>query len=335
MSFTVSSTSEERATPVVGISVGDPAGIGPELVAHALANAPSRVRLRVFGDRALLERAASVLGIALPWDSFTLDEVTHDVLPPSGVATSEGGRAQLAYLEAAIAAAKSGAVAALCTAPIHKAACKAAGLDFPGHTELLAARLAPDAASPLPVTMMLAGPRLRVALVTTHVALAAVPTLLASDNGDGIVRAIVQTVEGLERSFGVPRPRIAVAGLNPHAGEAGHFGDEEARFVSPAIERARVLVADRAVITGPAVPDVVFRNAVDGAYDAVVALYHDQGLIPAKLLDFDQTVNVTLGLPLLRTSPDHGVAYDIAGTGKARTESFMTALRLAAAAVRA
>jgi 4-hydroxythreonine-4-phosphate dehydrogenase len=334
MSFTISSIRQERVTPVVGVSVGDPAGIGPELVAHALASAPAGVRLRVFGDRALLERAASIVGVALPWDAFTLDEVTREVTPPFGATSPEGGRAQLAYLEAAIAAAKSGALSALCTAPINKAACKAAGLSFPGHTELLAARLAPDERSPLPVTMMLAGPRLRVALVTTHVPLARVPELLAADGGEGIVRAIVQTTDALVQSFRVGQPRIAVAGLNPHAGEGGHFGDEEARLIEPALARARALVGDRAVLSGPAVPDVVFRDAVEGKYDAVVALYHDQGLIPVKLLDFDHTVNVTLGLPLLRTSPDHGVAYDIAGTGRARTASFMTALRLAADAAR-
>jgi 4-hydroxythreonine-4-phosphate dehydrogenase len=144
-----------------------------------------------------------------------------------------------------------------------------------------------------------------------------------------VERAIAHAADGLSAIFGVAHPRIAVAGLNPHAGEAGHFGDEEARLIAPAIERARQRLGERASVSGPGVPDAIFREAVDGRHDAVVALYHDQGLIPVKLVDFDEAVNVTLGLPLVRTSPDHGVAYDLAGTGRARATSFEAALRLA------
>jgi 4-hydroxythreonine-4-phosphate dehydrogenase len=316
-------------TRPVGITIGDPAGIGPELVARALADAwPAP--LRVYGDRGVLARAARVTGASPHWDEVELVEVSTlgDLTP--GRPSPAGGQAQVAYLEAALADARSGALAALCTAPIHKAAARAAGLVFPGHTELLAARLSdrPDGA-PLPVTMMLAGPRLRVALVTTHLPLREVPAVLARDDGAEVVRAIEHAAEGLSSIFGVPHPRVGVAGLIPHAGESGLFGDEEGRLILPAIERARQRLGERATVSGPGVPDAIFREAVDGQYDAVVALYHDQGLIPVKLVDFDEAVNLTLGLPLVRTSPDHGVAYDLAGTGRARGTSFEAALRLA------
>ena len=309
----------------VGITLGDPAGIGPELVARALAR-PWSARLRVFGDRRVLERAAATCGVVLP--AFDMVEVTAlEAVAPDSVET---GAAQVAYLEAALREAKAGELSALCTAPIHKAACKRAGFAFPGHTELLAARLAPST-TPLPVTMMLAGPRLRVSLATVHMALADVPRALTVD---AIFRAISQTVEALRSAFDIAEPRVAVCGLNPHAGEQGHFGDEEMRLVVPAIERARAALP-WARLVGPSVPDAIFRDAVDGKHDAVVAMYHDQGLIPVKLIDFEEAVNVTLGLPLLRTSPDHGVAYDIAGQGVARPTSFFAALEMACEASRA
>jgi 4-hydroxythreonine-4-phosphate dehydrogenase len=242
-----------------------------------------------------------------------------------GQPNDEAGRAQLAYLAAATTAALAGDVAALVTAPISKQWIARAGFAFPGHTEYLASR-----AAAREFAMMLAGPKLRVTVATTHVALRDVAGLLTAD---GIASTIWLTVDALARRFGIPTPRVAVAGLNPHAGEAGRFGDEEARLVRPAIEAARARVAAAglaAEISGPHVPDVVFRDAADGRFDAVVALYHDQGLIPLKLLHFDEGVNVTLGLPFVRTSPDHGTAYDIAGSGRARATSFLAALDLAA-----
>jgi 4-hydroxythreonine-4-phosphate dehydrogenase len=241
-----------------------------------------------------------------------------------GVSTDATGRAQVAYLEAAVADALAGRLDALVTAPIHKASCLAAGFGFPGHTEFLQARFGADA-----VTMMFAGPRLRVSLATIHHALADVPRVLSAE---AIAVAIVHTAEALARDFGVDRPRIAVAGLNPHAGEAGHFGDDETRVIAPAIEvaRARLAAAGLAAeLFGPRVPDAVFRDHLEGRFDAVVAMYHDQGLIPVKVVDFEEAVNVTLGLPIVRTSPDHGVAYDIAGKKRARPTSFAAALRLA------
>ena len=301
----------------LGLTLGDPAGIGPELCAAALARGGAS-EFVVYGDRQILEEAAARMRVALPRD-LSLEAVTELAYTP-GAPSVETGRAQVAYLEAAVTDAKLGKLSGMVTAPIHKASCLAAGFAFPGHTEFLAARLSAER-----VTMMFAGPRMRVSLATIHCALAAVPTTLTID---GLRATIVQTGQALIRSFGIPKPHLAVAGLNPHAGEGGHFGDEEARLVAPAIAAARAELPS-VTLTGPHVPDVVFREHSTGRYDAVVALYHDQGLIPVKVVDFDAAVNVTLGLPIVRTSPDHGVAHDIAGKGIARTLSFLAAVDLA------
>jgi len=312
----------------LAITLGDPSGIGAEIIARALADAPDlAARAHVFGDAGVLERGARAAGVALP--AAALTEVTALDLgrdAPPGRSTPAGGAAQVAYLEAAVAALAAGQADALVTAPISKAAAQAAGFGFPGHTEFLAAR-----AGDVPFAMMLAGPRLRVVLATIHVPLAALARRLTSA---AITQAATLAAAALARDFGIARPRLAVAGLNPHAGEGGAFGDEEARIIAPAIAAARAAVP-QAEITGPHVPDAVFRDAVQGRFDAVVCMYHDQGLIPVKLVDFEQAVNVTLGLPYPRTSPDHGVAYDIAGTGRARATSFGCALELAERMARA
>lgn len=294
----------------IGVTLGDPAGIGPELVRAVCDGGDDLV---VYGDAIL---CAGVRAELVPVTSL------DGVVP--GAPTEATGRAQVAYLENAVADAAAGKLDALVTAPIHKASCRAAGFAFPGHTEFLQARLGAAA-----VTMMFAGPRMRVSLATIHHALAEVPRLLSAE---AIAVAIVQTAEALVRDFGVEAPRVAIAGLNPHAGEEGHFGDDETRVIVPAIEVARGRLAAAglaAELWGPRVPDAVFREHLEARFDAVVAMYHDQGLIPVKLIDFEEAVNVTLGLPIVRTSPDHGVAYDIAGRGRARTTSFAAALRLA------
>ena len=294
----------------IGVTLGDPSGIGPELVRRVAGGADDVI---IYGDAGLCAGLRAEL--------VAVTEL-EELVP--GVATVASGRAQVAYLEAAVADARAGRIDALVTAPIHKASCLAAGFAFAGHTEFLAERL--DARA---VTMMFAGPRMRVALATIHHALSAVPRVLTAA---GLATTIVQTAEALARDFGVERPRLAVAGLNPHAGEAGHFGDEESRVITPAIAAARSQLEAlglAATLSGPHVPDVVFRDHSDGKSDAVVAMYHDQGLIPVKLIDFEEAVNVTLGLPIVRTSPDHGVAHDIAGRGLARTTSFAAALALA------
>ncbi len=309
----------------IAISLGDPAGIGPEVVARALVARPD-LDIIVYGDRGALARAAEVAGVATP-AAERVRAITNlaagDVLP--GQPNEAAGRAQLAYLVAATDAALAGEMGAIVTAPISKQWIATAGFELPGHTEYLAAR-----AGVREFAMMLAGPTLRVTVATTHVPLRDVPRLLTVE---GIASAIWLTAEAVERRFGIRAPRVAVAGLNPHAGEAGRFGDEEPRLVVPAIEKARIRLREAglaAEVSGPHVPDSVFRQAAKGEFDAVVALYHDQGLIPLKLLDFDEGVNVTLGLPFVRTSPDHGTAYDIAGTGRARPDSFLAALDLAA-----
>ena len=309
----------------IAISLGDPAGIGPEVVVRALAVRPER-RVLVFGDPLVLVAAAERARVPrLAPESLRVVTTMgpNDVVP--GRPNDASARAQLAYLEAATEAVLSGAASALVTAPISKEWIARAGFTFPGHTEYLAAR-----AGVTEFAMMLAGPKLRVVLATTHIALRDVPTALTSA---GIASIITLTAEALARRFRIAKPRVAVAGLNPHAGEAGRFGDEEKRLVEPALALARSRLAAAGVdaaVTGPHVPDVVFRQAAGGAFDAVVALYHDQGLIPVKLLHFDEAVNVTLGLPFPRTSPDHGTAFDIAGTGVARPDSFLAALDLAA-----
>lgn len=312
----------------LGITMGDPAGVGPELIVRALA-AEGEDEVVVFGDQGVLERAARFCRLAPPLSLRAVTRLSSAEIAP---ASRRGGEAQLAYLEAGVEAARRGEIAGLVTAPIHKASCHAAGLAFPGHTEFLGDRLGGEQ----PV-MMLAGPHLRVALLTTHLALADVPRALSIE---GIARIAAITLRALVRDFGLARPRLALAALNPHAGENGHFGDEEERLLIPAMRLVENRLGGRLSfeLSGPHVPDVVYRQAVaaplgEGLFDAVLSPYHDQGLIPLKLLDFDEAVNVTLGLPIVRTSPDHGVAYDLAGTGRARDGSFRAALRLARALV--
>jgi len=315
--------SRARDARPIGISLGDPAGIGPEIVVRALEERP-RLPVQVYGDPDILAEAAARLGLPAPPSSRVRPVPARGEIVP-GRPNLAAAHAQLEALQAATDDALAGRISALCTAPISKDWIARAGFTFPGHTEYLAHRAGTD-----DFAMMLAGPRLRVVLATTHLALAAVPgALRASD----VARASILAARALLRDFGVGRARVAVAALNPHAGEAGRFGDEEARLVVPGIEQARARLAEErlpADVTGPHVPDAVFRQAADGAYDAVIALYHDQGLIPVKLLHFDEAVNVTLGLPFVRTSPDHGTAYGIAGQGKANPGSFLTALDLAA-----
>ncbi len=313
----------------LGISLGDPTGIGPEVVVRALASRP-QLAVRIFGDVGVLERAARSVGV-VPLRAGPVLQIIgvtaldlKAILPGQPVAAS--GAAQVQYLEAATRAAVAAEIAGLVTAPISKEWAGRAGFAFPGHTEFLA-----DATGTTDFAMMLAGPKLRVTLATTHLALRDVFAALSVER---IARTIILTATSLRDAFGLPTPRVAVAGLNPHAGEAGRFGDEEARLILPAVELARRTLATQGVaarLSGPHVPDVVFRQAFGGEFDAVVAMHHDQGLIPVKLMHFDEAVNLTLGLPFPRTSPDHGTAYDIAGTGKARAESFGAALDLAAA----
>ena len=294
--------------------MGDPLGIGPEVVALALSDLQVRAMLDpvVFGDKATMVRAAALRGV--PFEARLVQVGTL----PGKPSPEEAGAAALSYVERAARAAIAREAQALCTAPLskHRVALRAPG--FMGHTEHLAQMTGSD------VAMMMAGPRLRVALATTHLSLADVPRRLDAEE---IAFIISLTSRELRDKFGIEKPRVAVCGLNPHAGDGGIFGDEEKRLVAPALLQAQREGVDA---SGPYAADTLFPRAARGEFDAVVALYHDQGLIPAKLLDFERTVNVTLGLPFARTSPDHGTADDIAWKGKADPTPMISALQLAA-----
>jgi 4-hydroxythreonine-4-phosphate dehydrogenase len=319
--------------PLIGVSMGDPAGIGPEIVPKAGLRRPSSCLLMVLGDALTLQETVQRCNLPVTVVSWRLGDVypvAAGVLPVvelSQLAASErqpgrptpaGGEASYRYVETGIRLALEGRIQGLVTAPISKSMWHAAGHMYPGHTELLATLTqTPE------VRMMLVGKTLRVILVTTHVALAQVPFALSSEK---IFRTIVMTAAHLTRFHGIARPRLAVAGLNPHAGESGAFGDEEERMVTPALLQARAEGLDA---LGPFPADSVFVRAVRDEFDGVVCLYHDQGLIPLKLLSWEDGVNVTIGLPIVRTSPDHGTAFDIAGKGVADPRSLQAALALA------
>lgn len=301
------------------VTLGDPTGIGPEVVARALSEAPGLAPV-IHGHRAVLERVGRELGVPVPGRD-TPAEIREPSVPADPFAAP--GEAQRATLEQAVAAAGRGEVDALCTAPVDKAALAAAGFPYPGHTDFLAA------ASGVPVQMLFVAPTLRVVLATVHVPLAEVPRRLTAAR---LADTVTQAVAALAADFGLSRPRVAVAGLNPHAGEQGLLGAEEATVFEPALAEARRRLAAAglaAELVGPVPGDAVFLQAHRGEHDLVVASYHDQGLIPVKLLAPRDAVNVTIGLPYVRTSPAHGTARDIAWTGRADPGSTAAALRLA------
>ncbi len=304
--------------------MGDPQGIGPEVLLKALAR-PSVRRLArwvVIGDRGVLERTARRLHLALVERAahlclVNLANVDRRAWKPGRISAA-AGRASYDYLREAMHQWRAGAIQALVTAPVTKAAIQQAGIPFIGHTEFLA-----RAARTPRIAMMLVGGALRVVLVTRHVALSAVPRCVTP----AALRTTIRlTHEALCHWFGLRSPRIAVASLNPHAGEAGSMGDEERRVLRPVIASLRRACP---TLVGPIAPDVAFYDAYRGRYDAVVCMYHDQGLIPLKMIARDTGVNVTLGLPFVRTSPDHGTALDIAGRGTADPGAMIAAMQLA------
>jgi 4-hydroxythreonine-4-phosphate dehydrogenase len=312
--------------PPIALTCGEPAGIGPEIAVKARLALGADVPFFWIGDPAHLPQGAA-------WAEIGPTAATHDV--PPGVLpvlrhamgpVAVPGRPDPAHAAGVISAiaravdlVQQGNAAAICTAPINKKALKdGAGFAFPGHTEYLA-HLAGD----VPVVMMLACPALRVVPATIHIPLAEVPRALTAA---GLERVIRITHAGLQRDFGLPLPRIAVAGLNPHAGEGGAMGGEEIALISPVIARLQAAGFD---LVGPMSADTMFHAGARARYDAAICMYHDQALIPIKTLDFAGGVNVTLGLPFVRTSPDHGTAFDIAGTGVADATSLIAALRMA------
>ncbi|OEU65687.1 MAG: 4-hydroxythreonine-4-phosphate dehydrogenase PdxA [Desulfobacterales bacterium PC51MH44] len=322
--------------PIIGITMGDPVGIGPEIILLSLCNPLiyEACRPLVIGDSRILEAAKKCIQSRLQLESikdpdagtykFGLVDVLNlsDLDPDQtswGKPTVQTGRAMVSYITVAIDMATEGRIAAIVTCPINKMAMQIAGFRYNGHTELLAERTKSD-----DFAMMLAGNRLRVVLVTIHVPLKDVPAILSKQK---ILHTIRLTGQALCERFGLKDPRIAVAGLNPHAGEEGMFGDEEKNIILPAIHAAGNEGFD---VSGPFPPDTIFYHAAKGDYDAVISMYHDQGLIPFKLLHFNDGVNTTLGLPIIRTSVDHGTAYDIAGTGIADPGSLIAALDMAA-----
>ncbi|MGI6655666.1 MAG: 4-hydroxythreonine-4-phosphate dehydrogenase PdxA [Desulfobulbus sp.] len=325
-------TPEHSRDVPLAVTMGCPAGVGPEILCR-LAVAGALGDVLVIGDAAVLRQAAARLGLSValvsrqPGRPVSPGELA---LVQSGPVLSEPitwgqpnlhtARAMAGYIEEAVLLVMKGRCSGLVTCPISKSGLHQAGYNYPGHTEMLAALTGTGT-----VRMMMAGPRLKVVLATIHVPLREVGSLL---DGEDLADCIELTRLSLQRDFGITNPRIAVAGLNPHCGEGGLFGDEEARILSPAI----AVAAGRnptGTVTGPHSPDTVFYQAATGRFDAVIALYHDQGLIPFKLLHFTDGVNVTLGLPLVRTSVDHGTAYDIAGQNLADPSSLAAALDMA------
>lgn len=321
----------------LAISLGDPAGIGPEVILGAWARLKAERRAPpafVVGGPELLRACAEGLGIDCPIVPIAdpsealfasavglpvlalMDGPWHPARP-----SPEGARLALTSLQLAAKCALAGVASGLVTAPVSKGALAAIGWDYPGQTEFLAdacGRPYRDA------VMMLAGPSLRTVPLTVHVALAEVPALLSAELITHKARIVAA---GLKRDFGIARPRLAIAALNPHAGEGGQFGDEEARLIAPAIA---TLQAEGIAATGPVPGDALFTPRARQTYDAALCMYHDQALIPIKALEFDEGVNVTLGLPIIRTSPDHGTAYDIAGQGLADPGAMAASLRMAA-----
>ena len=319
--------SAPRLKRPVALTCGDPAGIGPEIAVKARLSLGQDVPLLWIGDPSHLPAGSAIALVEQPSDACDVPGGLLPVLRHGFSAAVEPGQPNPAnagsvveVIARAVRLVLSGEVAAVCTAPINKKVLKeGAGFAFPGHTEYLAALAGVDQ-----VVMMLACPELRVVPTTIHIPLALVPAALTQDLLEKTLRI---THAGLVRDFGIADPRIAVTGLNPHAGEGGVMGNEEATVIAPVLERLR---RDGLRITGPFPADTLFHAAARTRYDVAVAMYHDQALIPIKTIDFAGGVNVTLGLPFVRTSPDHGTAFDIAGRGEADPTSLIAALRMAA-----
>lgn len=307
----------------IAVTMGDPAGIGPEVVVKALAD-PEMLDLArwvVVGDSEILQAAAASAGIEWPPDPSRVEIKDLHLLSPGQVAigrpSAACGRAALEYVRTATEMCVAGEAEAMVTAPLNKEAVVMSGREFSGHTEYIA-----ELCGAADSRMMLAGERLKVVHVSTHVSLRQ-----ACELDTGRIMRTIELGDKAVRSMGVEHPRVGVCGLNPHAGEHGLFGNEDERSIVPAVAAARNEGID---CEGPLPPDTAFLKAARGGYDLIVAMYHDQGHIPMKLIDFEHTVNVSLGLPIIRTSVDHGTAFDIAGKNRADPTNMKAAMKLAA-----
>lgn len=317
-----------ETNPKIAITMGDPAGVGPEVVMAALSTLPPEQlrQLVVIGDRGVLERAGHVVGSGLRLGATgdsgdQVVAVDHVAIP--GLVAEFGklhpscGEAAFRYIERAVRLTQTGVTSGIVTAPINKEALNAAGHKYDGHTGMLAALTGSSSSF-----MLLASARLKAIHVSTHVSLRGAIDRARTER----ILSTIQAGDTHLKRIGYERPRIAVAGINPHCGENGLFGTEDVEFIAPAVEQAKALGIDA---YGPISADTVFHRAYNGAFDLVVAQYHDQGHIPMKLMAFDTTVNVSLGLPIDRTSVDHGTAFDIAGTGTAKHENMLEAISYA------
>ncbi|MEM7302945.1 MAG: 4-hydroxythreonine-4-phosphate dehydrogenase PdxA [Pseudomonadota bacterium] len=323
----------------LAISAGEPAGIGPDVILQSWLSLRSEpdCTFYVIGDPAHLADRAKLLGLAVPVVESTTSEALHHfasalpVQPIDGAFRALPGRANpddapgvISAIEKGVAAIKAGEASGIVTAPINKEALYKSGFSFPGHTEFLADLAKTHWGNEHHPVMMIAGPQLRTVPVTIHMPLVRVSSVLTPH----LIETNIRIVDhDLKTRFGIAEPRIAVSGLNPHAGENGTLGEEDEITIAPVI---RQLAGEGLSVRGPVPADTMFHDAARATYDVAVCMYHDQALIPAKALAFDEAVNVTLGLPFIRTSPDHGTAYDLAGTDKASPNSMIAAIRLAA-----
>jgi 4-hydroxythreonine-4-phosphate dehydrogenase len=322
--------------PIIGITMGDPTGIGPEIIVKALSTEePFRAcRPVVFGDRGVLSKAIQIQNLSttleaidkIPQDGYLPQKIFFFPLSQLDVASLRFGQpdracgeAMVKYIEEAVKRARKGELNAMTTCPINKKAMNEAGYSFPGHTEFLAHLVGAPS-----VAMMFLGPKWRVVLVTTHLPLKDVSGWISRDR---ILTILRLTDQGMKKYFGIAHPKIGVLGLNPHCGEGGLLGEEEKREILPAIAEAKLFGMD---VEGPFPADSFFNISGRYAFDAVVSMYHDQGLIPVKMFGFKESVNFTLGLPFIRTSVDHGTAYDIAGKGVADPTNLVKAILTAA-----
>jgi 4-phospho-D-threonate 3-dehydrogenase / 4-phospho-D-erythronate 3-dehydrogenase len=306
--------------PAIGVTLGDPGGIGPEVLLKALQGSRSiHARLILFGSVRVLRHHSRVLNLPFPRKSIEVVDINNVPEPYFGPNPPASGQCSIDYLEAAFQFYLRGEIQALVTGPIHKESWHAAGYRYPGQTEYCAAKT-----GTAEYCMLMVSDRFRIAVLSTHLSLRDAITQLTEDQ-------LARKIRLLDREFrklGFPKPRIGCAALNPHAGEGGAFGSEEQAVMIPLMERLR---SEGIAVEGPFAPEVIFRVAArDRKWDVVLAMYHDQAMIPLKLLDFERSANVTLGLPLIRTSPDHGTAFDIAGRGIADPGSMKYAIRLAA-----